>query len=326
MLLNGDFDLQLINVVGGKAKTASEIEKEVKKQYHLFPFPKADYVLANWFSDLLAYFESVAPLGKQSYLEDVEILDAGCGTGATAIALAQKYPKAHVTGVDFNETSLRIASDKKEQKNLSNLNFQEDNILSLNLGKKFDVIISIGVIHHLTNMELGLSNLVKHLKPNGYIVLWLYGEYGRYYLNLNQKFLKNLFSGVDDISMEAKLTKVILSEFPKELLQCHIDVPDSSMAKDFDRALDFAIDNEAWMVDQFLHPNERVFTIDDVQKLLSDTHLTMKEWLGVNTCIKSLTSNTKIQEMFFKLPIDQQLRCIDYLYKPFYYQVATQVN
>src|ERR1051326_5578515 len=43
---------------------------------------------------------------------------------------------------------------------------------------RFDMVLSMGVIHHLSDPARGLRNLVGNLKEEGIIFLYIYGRHG----------------------------------------------------------------------------------------------------------------------------------------------------
>ncbi|MBA3065274.1 class I SAM-dependent methyltransferase [bacterium] len=69
-----------------------------------------------------------------------KILDLGCGTGGHDIILAERGYK--VTGVDLSSEMLKIAEKKSAEKKLK-INFVKKNIAEINIGKKFDAVISM---------------------------------------------------------------------------------------------------------------------------------------------------------------------------------------
>lgn len=304
-----------------------KVTKRVKDQYQQYPFPSIEYNFnLPWYTQILEFFKEKAPSGKNSYLEDINILDAGCGTASTILKIAETFPSSLVTGVDVSSTSLDFANKQKEERDLTNINFLETNILKMDLKKKFDVIINIGVLHHLSNMELGLKNIVKHLTPQGYIVFWIYGEHGRYHLNLKQRFFKTLLSSVDDLARKLELTKNVLNDFPKDLIKCNFDVPHPEITGNFSESLKFILGNEEWLMDQFLHVNENVFNIESIQELFSKADLKIEKWLGINTDICSYTNNKEIHSLFKALSNKEKLLCLDLLNTPRYYLLIANRN
>ena len=107
-----------------------------------------------------------------------KILDAGCGTSQRVLGFAKRYPKAKFLGIDMTTASLNVARQLALRHNVQNISFQERDILNLDLGQKFDIIVSTGVLHHLTDPQRGVDNLCKHLEKDGVICLWYYHPFG----------------------------------------------------------------------------------------------------------------------------------------------------
>ena len=102
--------------------------------------------------------------------QDDKIIDIGCGTGLHAFLLQQNGFK--VDGLDINKEMLDIAKTRIS----SNLYLQ--NILDININKKYDVIISMfAVLNHLKDtqeLERALMNLKSILTDKGKIIIDLH--------------------------------------------------------------------------------------------------------------------------------------------------------
>ena len=96
------------------------------------------------------------------------IIDIGCGTGRHA-SLLNDY---NIDGLDLNKEMLEIAKTR------INGSIYHQNILNINIGKKYDIVISMfAVINHLKDideLERCLINLKKILKPSGKIIIDLH--------------------------------------------------------------------------------------------------------------------------------------------------------
>ncbi len=109
-----------------------------------------------------------------------DILIAGCGTGLHPIETALIFPAAKVLAIDLSRSSLGYAMRKANELGLHNLQFAQADILKLGeIGRQFEVIESVGVLHHLGDPEAGLKVLVSLLKPNGFLRLGLYSARAR---------------------------------------------------------------------------------------------------------------------------------------------------
>jgi ubiquinone/menaquinone biosynthesis C-methylase UbiE len=101
------------------------------------------------------------------------VLDAGCGTGNYAIALAQAG--FCVIGTDFAAGMLTKAQDKITDGLARLVSFQQAD-LNMPLGfpkARFDHIISISVLQAVANPTFTLGELHRVLKPGGTLVLSL---------------------------------------------------------------------------------------------------------------------------------------------------------
>ncbi|MBN2653358.1 MAG: class I SAM-dependent methyltransferase [Spirochaetales bacterium] len=104
----------------------------------------------------------VIPVG-----EDMSILDFGCGTGLLGFNFAP-----HVKHVTFADTSAKML-EQVEQKALK---LRYNNCTTLNLEKsqitrQYNIIASLLTLHHITEFETAIINLLDSLTPGGYICL-----------------------------------------------------------------------------------------------------------------------------------------------------------
>jgi len=79
------------------------------------------------------------------------ILDIGCGIGANALYLKDKYSK--YIGVDISSEMIKVA--KQFCKNLKNVEFHISNIKDFNIPKdlKIDLVLMDGALHHMTEIS-----------------------------------------------------------------------------------------------------------------------------------------------------------------------------
>ena len=97
------------------------------------------------------------------------VLIAGCGTGQHAIISALGYgPKSTVLGVDLSRTSLSYAARMTKTFAVKNLTLAQGDILDIDsLDRTFDIIESIGVLHHTADPMESWRQLLNVLKPGG---------------------------------------------------------------------------------------------------------------------------------------------------------------
>ena len=101
----------------------------------------------------------IAPwLNSIKNLSGVKILEIGCGTGISTLALNEQG--AQVTGIDVDEGSLNVAKDRMKMAGFdTELHLMNADEIKENFGaKKFDFIIYYAVLEHMT-IEERLSSL-----------------------------------------------------------------------------------------------------------------------------------------------------------------------
>ena len=104
---------------------------------------------------------------KKKELKNLDILDLGCGGGLICEPLARL--KANVTGIDFVKENIDIARRHAKLSNLK-INYIHENINSLYLKKKYDLILLLEVIEHMNDWEVLITKIKKNLKPKGSII------------------------------------------------------------------------------------------------------------------------------------------------------------
>jgi SAM-dependent methyltransferase len=148
------------------------VSLQVMQQYEENPYPRwtINPVFARQAATLLVPGDSPRN----------EILIAGCGSGQHVFEVMRHYPQAHVLAVDISLPSLAYARRKTREAGLSNIEYAQADILKLGtIGRTFDYIESIGVLHHLAEPEAGWRVLVSLLRPRGEMHIGLYSEAGR---------------------------------------------------------------------------------------------------------------------------------------------------
>jgi SAM-dependent methyltransferase/tetratricopeptide (TPR) repeat protein len=126
-------------------------------------------------------YQPRASESKQSHsARPDEILIAGCGTGKHAFDVAQQSLQSRILAVDLSRTSLAYARRKTREAGIGNIEYAQADILKLaTVGRTFDRIESVGVLHHLADPKAGWRVLLSLLRPGGIIRVGLYSEAAR---------------------------------------------------------------------------------------------------------------------------------------------------
>jgi len=136
-------------------------------------------------ADELEFNSYFAALLKKEDFKDKLILDAGCGSGRFTYFVGLHSTK-DVIGFDFSNS---VESAFEITRRLKNVHIVQADIYNLPLKKEYELIYSIGVLHHLPRPQESFNNLVSLLVKNGQIFAWVYGKEGnRIYLKLFEPF------------------------------------------------------------------------------------------------------------------------------------------
>ncbi len=106
----------------------------------------------------------------RSYLgPDMRVLEIGCGTGSTAIALAPCV--RHILATDVSPRMIEIARGKAEAAQIRNVMFEARDIGELESpGGEYDVIMAHNVLHLVEDMEAAIADSYRMLKAGGVFV------------------------------------------------------------------------------------------------------------------------------------------------------------
>ena len=155
-----------------------KVSQDVREQYEENPYPR-------WTLNPLAGFanairEQAQAGGGGAGGDAQDILIAGCGTGEHPLDVAQKLPQARLLAVDLSLSSLAYARRKTREEGVTNIEYAQADILNLQgIGRIFDRIESVGVLHHLADPKAGWRVLLSLLAPNGVMRVGLYSEAAR---------------------------------------------------------------------------------------------------------------------------------------------------
>jgi SAM-dependent methyltransferase len=154
------------------------VSLQVKQQYDENPYPRWTINPIATFADDQKRRTEKAGNGAQN--SALEILIAGCGTGQHAVLTGAQYPDARVLAVDLSLASLAYARRKTQEEGLRNVEYAQADILKLaTINRSFDLIESIGVLHHLADPWVGWRILLSLLRRDGEMVIGLYSETAR---------------------------------------------------------------------------------------------------------------------------------------------------
>jgi len=101
------------------------------------------------------------------------VLDIGCGTGANGAAISEWGAK-EVFCVDLSSA---VEAAYANTRHLGNVHVIQANLFNLPFKREtFDVIYSIGVLHHTCGTGKAFLSLVPFLSRSGVIAIWVYAD------------------------------------------------------------------------------------------------------------------------------------------------------
>ena len=198
------------------------------------------------------------------YRIDLDILVAGCGTWQAA-KYALCRPGARVTGIDVSATSLDHTERLKRKYKLTNLETRRMPIENVaELGRRFDLIVCTGVLHHLADPDEGLRALQSVLRPDGAIYLMVYAPYGRTGIYLLQDYCRRLAIGTSarEINDLATVVEALPSQHPLVALL---------------RGSRDALNADA-LADALLNPRDRSYSVPELFDFIERNGLTLGRW------------------------------------------------
>jgi ubiquinone/menaquinone biosynthesis C-methylase UbiE len=107
-------------------------------------------------------------------LRDIDVLDVGCGSGIATQLLAEAG--AHVTAIDLTAWAVETTRRRLAAFGLDGEVLQEDAEQLPFDDASFDLVFAWGVIHHSSDMDRALAELVRVTRPGGQVVLMVYNR------------------------------------------------------------------------------------------------------------------------------------------------------
>lgn len=136
------------------------------------------------------------------------ILDAGCGTGYKALALAEANPGAKIVGVDLSEESVKLARKRLEYHGFSNVEFHAMPLEDVpQLGHTYDYINCDEVLYLVPDPLLAMQSMQSVLQPDGLIRANLHSLYQRQPMLRAQEAFRLL--GMMDCSKDERVKRVM---------------------------------------------------------------------------------------------------------------------
>ena len=174
---------------------------------------------------------------------------------------AAKISDASVLAVDLSLSSISYAMRKTQELGIGNIEYCQADIMALeSIGRQFDLIESVGVLHHLGDPVSGWRVLAKLLRPGGLMKIGLYSELARQ----------------DVVACRALIAEHGYTSSATDIRRCRQEIISLSaagnkkVAEIFDKN-DFFSTSECR--DLLFHVQEHRFTVPQIEKALNELEL-----------------------------------------------------
>jgi SAM-dependent methyltransferase len=247
---------------------ADRVTQAVSGLYDTYPFPPEPLLDEpppgyNWRWNWQSAYNFC--VGKLPDRLDVNILDAGCGTGVSTEYLVHLNPQARVTAIDISPGALKVATERCQRSGAERVEFHHLSLFDADrLPGEFDLINSVGVLHHTADPIGGIQALARKLAPGGLMHIFVYGALGRWEITLMQQAIAMLQGDRrGDYRDGVKIGREIFGSLPEN---------NRLLRREKER---WSIENhkDECFADMYVHPQEIVYNIDSLFKLIDASGL-----------------------------------------------------
>ena len=240
-----------------------DISHRVQAQYEENPYPRWSTLSA---AEPGSWRQTLGRIGMRRTADAIrppfDVLIAGCGTGRHALVSASRYgADASVLAVDLSLESLRYGAWKAATLGIGNVRFAQADLLRLpELGRRFQIIESVGVVHHLADPARGVAALADCLAPGGLLRLAVYSRRARWAVAEARRDIAARAIGTGDSDLRAYRRHLLDSDAPH------------------DRALRESlrdIHSLSGLRDLLFHVQEHTFSVPGVAEMLAQAGLVL---------------------------------------------------
>ena len=189
--------------------------------------------------------------------QPLQILDAGCGSGVSSDYLVHLNPEAQVTALDISPQALAVAQERlRRSGGEQRIRFHCLSLLEAPSLGRFQLVNSVGVLHHMADPAAGLAALAKALADGGILHLFLYADGGRWEIHRTQHALRLL--GVQADETGVRFARQLIAQLPE-----HNSIRQRHQQR-------WALDTvgDAAFADMYLHPREISYNLEKLFRLM----------------------------------------------------------
>ena len=289
----------------------------VAGHYDRWPFPGVEHTSREGLVLLRRLMRWLVPRPRHPR---PRVIDIGCGTGHVTVALARRLPGVAFLGVDVSVAALEQARAHAEAVGFTEVRFEQADVaVPLQRLGRFDVVLALGVLHHVRDLRAAFAHVASCVAEGGHLVLWMYGRYGRAAHMLNQRFLELLAAPEEGGEDRETLARAFLEGMgDRYAVGSGFYTPQGTGAE----GVQWLIDHPAWLADQMFPAYERPVVLEEILALFEAHALTFDHWFGVPEDAAHWTTDTLLQGRLAALPRRTRLLALECLLRPAYYFVS----
>lgn len=291
-----------------------EITSRVRELYTRHPFPplQRKHTYRRHAAFVRRFLEGLGldPRGKK-------FGDIACGTGLMMQDNAREFPQTQFIGYDISEASVRLANQTFREEGITNARCYVQDIMLLDLENEFDYIVSWGTIHHLPDSKKGVRILHRALKPGGVMRVGIYGFHGNWERRIQQEIIRTVARNCDPLDFGARIP--VVREWARG----------DRNFKNYYTAPPVDLNDDDWVVDEFLHVWENHFRLRDVVLWLQElgmSILLMTDYYDQEIPLDIAQHSTSDQfiNRVRALPFAEQCHIIDMIVRPYWLSLFVQ--
>ena len=179
--------------------------------------------------------------------------------------LVHLNPQAQVVAIDLSSGALDVAKQRCQMSGANRVEFYHLSLYDAGqLPGEFDLINCVGVLHHLADPKRGIQALASKLAPGGLMHIFVYGELGRWEIQLMQKaiaLLQNTQRG--DYRDGVQVGRQIFATLPEN----------NRLVKREKERWSLENHRDECFADMYVHPQEIDYNIDTLFELIDASGL-----------------------------------------------------